>query len=113
MPERNMNPKRTEMPAQAPEVRNRNFEEVALGYSYDMAVAEARRCLDCKHKPCVSACPVCIDIPGFVRLMAEEDMEGAYRVLSEASALPAVCGRVCGKEDVFCPACGAKLPSEE
>ncbi len=95
---RNMQLHKTEMPAQAPEIRNGNFEEVALGYPYDMAVSEAQRCLNCKHKPCVDLCPVCIDIPRFIGLVAEGDMEGAYQVINESSALPAVCGRVCPQE---------------
>lgn len=98
MPKRNMSPRKTEMPTQDPMVRNRNFAEVALGYTDEMAVEEASRCLNCKHKPCVAACPVAIDIPGFVGRIAEGDPEGAYKVLSEATALPAVCGRVCPQE---------------
>ncbi len=90
--------KKAPMPAQAPDVRNKNFNEVALGYTREMAVSEAQRCLNCKNHPCVSACPVCIDIPGFIAKVAEEDFEGAYRVLSQSSALPAVCGRVCPQE---------------
>ena len=96
--EKNMSLQQMEMPTQAPEVRNRNFQEVALGYTYEMAVTEAKRCLNCKHKPCVSACPVCIDIPAFVRLVAEGEMEGAYEILSRSTSLPAVCGRVCPQE---------------
>lgn len=99
MPARNMDMKRCPMPAQAPDVRNKNFNEVATGYTYDMAVNEARRCLNCPKKPCVSACPVQIDIPAFIARVADEDMEGAYRVLSASSALPAVCGRVCPQEN--------------
>lgn len=95
----NMELKKTPMPVQEPDVRNQNFSEVALGYTYDMAVDEAKRCLKCKNKPCVSACPVCIDIPVFIEKVASEDMEGAYAVLSQASSLPAVCGRVCPQEN--------------
>ena len=98
MATRNMDPKRCPMPAQDPNVRNRNFDEVATGYTYEMAVNEARRCLNCPKKPCVSACPVQIDIPAFIACVASEDLEGAYRVLSASSALPAVCGRVCPQE---------------
>ena len=94
----NMNPKKCPMPVQKPEVRNKNFEEVALGYTYEMAVEEAKRCLNCKNKPCVTGCPVQIDIPAFVACVAEEDMAGAYAVLTASSALPAVCGRVCPQE---------------
>jgi len=96
---RNMDLKKCPMPSQDPDIRNRNFEEVALGYTYEMAVNEARRCLNCPKKPCVSACPVQIDIPTFISCVANEDMDGAYKVLSASSALPAVCGRVCPQEN--------------
>ena len=96
---RNMDPKKCPMPSQDPDIRNRNFDEVALGYTYEMAVSEAKRCLNCPKKPCVSACPVQIDIPAFIACVANEDMEGAYKVLSASSALPAVCGRVCPQEN--------------
>ena len=89
----NMDPKKCPMPVQDPDVRNKNFKEVALGYTYEMAVNEAKRCLNCKNKPCVSGCPVNIDIPAFIAKVADEDMEGAYAVLSASSALPAVCAR--------------------
>lgn len=97
--QRNMDPKKTPMPVQDPMVRNHNFEEVALGYTYEMAVNEAKRCLHCPKKPCVSACPVAIDIPAFIERVANEDMEGAYEILTASSALPAVCGRVCPQEN--------------
>ena len=87
------------MPVQDPVVRSGNFNEVALGYTYEMAVEEAKRCLHCPKKPCVSGCPVGIDIPAFIQKVAQEDMEGAYAVLSAASTLPAVCGRVCPQEN--------------
>lgn len=96
---RNMDPKKCPMPSQEPNVRNKNFDEVALGYTYEMAVNEAKRCLNCPKKPCVSGCPVGINIPGFIAKVAEEDMEGAYKILSASSALPAVCGRVCPQEN--------------
>ena len=98
MPEKNMDMKKCPMPVQDPDVRNKNFDEVALGYTYDMAVNEARRCLNCKNKPCVSACPVQIDIPAFIEHVANEDMEAAFDVLSKSTSLPAVCGRVCPQE---------------
>lgn len=94
----NMSLKKNEMPSQAPDVRNKNFSEVALGYSEEQAVDEAQRCLHCKHKPCVSGCPVQIDIPAFIAKVAARDFEGAYEVLSASSSLPAVCGRVCPQE---------------
>ncbi len=95
----NMTPKKHEMPSQAPDIRNKNFEEVALGYTAEAAIEEAKRCLNCKHKPCVGGCPVNIHIPAFIEKMAEGDFEGAYRIISEASSLPAVCGRVCPQEN--------------
>ncbi len=94
----NMSPKKNEMPAQAPDVRNKNFDEVALGYTLQLAEDEAERCLNCKHKPCVNGCPVQIDIPGFISKIKEKDLEGAYDVISQSSSLPAVCGRVCPQE---------------
>ena len=97
--QRNMDPKKCPMPSQDPEVRSKNFAEVALGYTYEMAVNEARCCLNCKNKPCVSACPVAIDIPAFIERVANEDMEGAYEIISRSSSLPAVCGRVCPQEN--------------
>ncbi|MBR2942244.1 MAG: NADPH-dependent glutamate synthase [Clostridia bacterium] len=96
---RNMDPKKCPMPSQDPNVRNKNFDEVALGYTYEMAINEAKRCLNCPKKPCVSACPVQIDIPAFIACVANEDLEGAYKVLTASSALPAVCGRVCPQEN--------------
>lgn len=93
-----MDPKKCPMPVQDPGVRRRNFDEVALGYTYEMAVNEARRCMNCKNKPCTTACPVSIDIPAFIERVANEDMEGAYRIITQSSSLPAVCGRVCPQE---------------
>ncbi len=96
--QKNMDPKKCPMPVQDPQIRRNNFNEVALGYTYDMAVNEAKRCLNCKNKPCRSACPVQIDIPAFIEKVANEDMEGAYQIISQSSSLPAVCGRVCPQE---------------
>lgn len=96
MPQDSM--KRQEMPTRDPSVRRRDFEEVALGYTAAQAVAEAKRCLQCKHKPCTGGCPVQIDIPAFIKLVAQEDFEGAYQVIARSSSLPAVCGRVCPQE---------------
>lgn len=93
-----MSPKKTPMPSQAPDVRNKNFSEVALGYTREMAVGEAKRCLNCKNKPCVAGCPVNIHIPEFIQKVAEGDYEGAYQIISLSSSLPAVCGRVCPQE---------------
>lgn len=93
-----MSAKKNEMPVQDPNVRNKNFSEVALGYSEEQAIDEAKRCLNCKHKPCVSGCPVQIDIPSFIARVAEGDFEGAYEIIHKSSSLPAVCGRVCPQE---------------
>lgn len=90
--------KKVEMPMQSPEERIRNFDEVTLGYTEDMAVEEANRCLDCKNPLCVSGCPVHIHIPKFIAKIRERDFEGAYEILCASSSLPAVCGRVCPQE---------------
>ena len=94
----NMSLKKNEMPAQEPDVRNKNFKEVALGYSKETAVDEANRCLNCKNKPCVGGCPVNIDIPAVIQKVGQEDFSGAYDVIAKSSSLPAVCGRVCPQE---------------
>ncbi len=94
----NMSLKKNEMPTQAPDVRARNFFEVATGYDEATAIDEALRCLSCKNMPCVSACPVNVRIPEFIAKIKEGDFEGAYKVISESSSLPAVCGRVCPQE---------------
>ena len=94
----NMDPKKCPMPSQDPNVRNKNFKEVALGYTAEMAVNEAKRCIGCKNKPCQSGCPVGIDIPEFIAHVAEGDFEVAYQVINRSSSLPAVCGRVCPQE---------------
>lgn len=91
-------PKKNAMPVQDAKTRARNFGEVALGYTEQLAVAEADRCLNCKNKPCVSGCPVNIDIPAFIGRVKKGDFEGAYRTISLSSSLPAVCGRVCPQE---------------
>ncbi len=93
-----VNPKKHEMPSQAPEVRAHNFEEVALGYTPEIALEEAARCLNCKNSPCVEGCPVNIRIPDFIAQMKKGDWEAAYQVISRSSSLPAVCGRVCPQE---------------
>ncbi len=94
----NMSLKKNPMPSQEPQIRARNFNEVALGYSEEMAIDEALRCLNCKNKPCVSGCPVNIHIPEFIEKIKEGDFEGAYQIISQSSSLPAVCGRVCPQE---------------
>ncbi len=94
----NMSLKKNEMPVQDPDVRKNNFLEVTLGYTEEQAIDEANRCLNCKNKPCVSGCPVSIDIPEFIEKIKEKDFEGAYQIISRNSSLPAVCGRVCPQE---------------
>ena len=94
----NMSLKKNEMPSQAPDVRNKNFKEVTLGYSEAQALDEAERCLHCKKPLCREGCPVGIKIPDFIAKVKDKDFEGAYQVISEDSALPAVCGRVCPQE---------------
>ncbi|MBR2592778.1 MAG: NAD(P)-binding protein, partial [Oscillospiraceae bacterium] len=93
-----INPKKNPMPTQAPEVRAHNFDEVATGYTTEIALDEASRCLNCKNRPCVSGCPVNVNIPDFIARIKEGDFEGAYQIISETSSLPAVCGRVCPQE---------------
>lgn len=87
------------MPEQDPNVRNKNFSEVALGYMAEMAMEEATRCLNCKNKPCVGGCPVNVPIPEFIEKVAAGDFEGAYEVITSENALPAICGRVCPQEN--------------
>ena len=94
----NMNPKKNPMPSLEPNVRNKNFEEVATGYTKEVAIDEAKRCLQCKNPKCMGGCPVHINIPEFITLVAEGDFEEAYQVIAKSSSLPAVCGRVCPQE---------------
>ena len=98
MPKFNMDPKKHPMPSQDPLIRNKNFKEVALGYDEATAVDEAKRCLNCKNKPCVAGCPVAVDIPAFIAHVAAGEFEEAYEVIARTSSLPAVCGRVCPQE---------------
>ncbi|MBR7039155.1 MAG: NADPH-dependent glutamate synthase [Oscillospiraceae bacterium] len=94
----NMTQTKTPMPEQDPKVRARNFEEVSLGYTAELAAEEAARCLNCKNSPCVSGCPVNVRIPEFIHALTEGDTEGAYAIIRSTSSLPAVCGRVCPQE---------------
>jgi glutamate synthase (NADPH/NADH) small chain len=94
----NMSLKKVAIPEQDPQVRNRNFDEVSLGYTEEMAMEEAKRCLNCKHKPCISGCPVNVKIPEFIALVAEGKFQEAYAKITETNSLPAVCGRVCPQE---------------
>ena len=90
--------KKTPMPSQNPNERNKNFEEVALGYTKEQAISEAERCLNCKNMPCVSGCPVRVKIPFFIAEVAKGNFEEAYKIITEDNLLPAVCGRVCPQE---------------
>ena len=93
-----LNPKKNEMPTQEPQVRAHNFNEVALGYTKELALDEAARCLNCKNRPCVAGCPVNIDIPEFIMQVKDGNFEEAYQIINKDSSLPAVCGRVCPQE---------------
>ena len=93
-----LNPSKHEMPIQDPLVRSSNFEEVALGYTKEVAILEAERCLNCKNSPCISGCPVHIAIPDFIKAVKESHFDEAYSIISKSSSLPAVCGRVCPQE---------------
>ena len=100
---------KTPMPERPPEERIKDFEEVALGYTYELAVQEAKRCLQCLEPNCVSGCPVEINIPGFIKCIVEGNLEEAARILREKNALPAICGRVCPQEtqcEIKCVECG-------
>ena len=94
----NMSPNKNPMPTQDAVVRGKNFNEVALGYSEEVAINEAMRCLNCKHMPCVQGCPVKIHIAEVISKIKEGDFEAAYDIISKSSSLPAVCGRVCPQE---------------
>lgn len=94
----NMSLEKNKMPSLEANIRNKCFDEVALGYSLDDALSEADRCLNCKAKPCVNGCPVGVDIPGFISKIKEQDFDEAYRIITESNSLPAVCGRVCPQE---------------
>jgi len=94
----NMSLQKTAIPEQDPNIRKNNFDEVALGYDEDMALAEASRCLNCKTKPCIKGCPVNVQISDFINFIKQKDYEGAYKKIRETNSLPAVCGRVCPQE---------------
>ena len=95
----NMSLTKVPMPEQDPNVRNKNFLEVAMGYTEEMAMEEASRCLNCKNKPCVSGCPVNVRIPEFVAKIAEGKFEEAYEIITSTNSLPAISGRVCPQEN--------------
>ncbi len=94
----NLSQTKVPIPEQEPQIRAKNFDEVTLGYTAEMAEEEATRCLNCKNMPCVSGCPVNIRIPEFIKKITEHDYEGAYEIIHMSSSLPAVCGRVCPQE---------------
>ena len=94
----NMNPVKVSMPEQEPLVRAKNFLEVTLGYTKEMAMEEAKRCLQCKNPKCVGACPVNIKIPNFIAQVAKGNIEEAYKIISEDTLFPSICGRVCPQE---------------
>lgn len=94
----NMSLNKVKIPEQDPNVRNKNFLEVSLGYTEAMAIEEAQRCLQCKNKPCVAGCPVNVQIPDFIKLVAEGKFAEAYEKVKETNSLPAICGRVCPQE---------------
>ena len=93
-----LNLNRVEMPRQDPKVRAKNYNEVALGYSAEQALEEAKRCIQCPKRPCIEGCPVEIDIPGFILAVREGNMPEAVRILKSKNALPGICGRVCPQE---------------
>ncbi|MBO5725560.1 MAG: dihydropyrimidine dehydrogenase, partial [Clostridia bacterium] len=95
----NMRLDKNPMPIQDAEIRNKNFSEVALGYTTEQAIDEAKRCLNCKNKPCVGGCPVKIYIPEFIEKVAEGKFDEAYDIIAQSSSLPAICGRVCPQEN--------------
>ena len=95
----NMSLVKNPMPSQEPDVRNKNFDEVTLGYTQEQALDEAQRCLHCKNHPCMQGCPVMVHIPEFIKEVAAGNFEEAYQIISQTSALPAVCGRVCPQEN--------------
>ena len=95
----NMSPNKVPMPEQEPNIRNKNFKEVALGYTKEQAIEEATRCLNCRHKPCMNGCPVGVPIPEFISHVANGEFEEAYQTITRENALPAICGRVCPQEN--------------
>ena len=102
----NMSMTKNPIPEQEPLVRNKNFDEVALGYTEEIAIDEAKRCLNCRQHPCVSGCPVNVRIPEFIAKVAEGEFEEAYKIITSTNSLPAVCGRVCPQEHQCEGKCG-------
>ncbi len=110
--DKNMQANKTPMPCLEPNVRNKVFSEVALGYTEEMAVSEAKRCLSCKNRPCVSKCPVNIRIPDFIAEVANKNFNKAYEILAESTSLAAICGRVCPQENQCEGACVRGIKGE-
>ncbi len=94
----NMQPNKNEMPMQNPIKRGKNFDEVALGYTYEQAINEANRCINCKNPACMKGCPVAVNIPGFINELKNGNIDEAYKIIANTSSLPAICGRVCPQE---------------
>lgn len=108
----NMASKKVRMPEQKPDERNKNFDEVSLGYSLEMAKEEARRCIQCKNRPCVSGCPVSVKIPDFISHVVDGDLDRAYERIAETNNLPAICGRVCPQENQCEGVCTRSIKGE-
>lgn len=108
----NNSKEKLKMHEQPPNIRNKNFNEVSLGYTQEQAIEEANRCLNCKNKPCIEGCPVNVDIPGFIFKIKEKDFEFAYEIISDTNTLPAICGRVCPQENQCEKLCVRKRSGE-
>ena len=108
----NMSLNKTIMPSQEPNIRNKNFDEVALGYTEEMAINEAKRCIQCKNPKCMGGCPIHVHIPEFINYVAIGEFEKAYHVISKSSVLPAVCGRVCSQETQCESVCARGIKGE-
>jgi len=108
----NMSPNKVKMPEQDPNIRNKNFLEVALGYTKEMAIEEAQRCLQCKNKPCVNGCPVNVQIPEFIKLIVEGNFDESYKTVTSTNSLPAICGRVCPQESQCEKLCVRRVKGE-
>lgn len=108
----NMSLNKTIMPSQEPNIRNKNFDEVALGYTEEMAINEAKRCIQCKNPKCMGGCPIHVHIPEFINYVALGEFEKAYHVISKSSVLPAVCGRVCSQETQCESVCARGIKGE-
>ena len=108
----NMSNTKNEMPHQDPNIRRNNFDEVALGYSEEAAILEAKRCIQCKNPKCIEGCPVQINIPLFIKKVSEGEFEEAYKIITRTSSLPAICGRVCPQESQCEKLCARGIKGE-